>query len=123
MEVSGIQFMVRPSLNGNKNKPQLCSPRFYEESGDDFSNCLLFSIVDWDPVSWPGNDFYVGYRDTDDGIKAAATNSMAVITRTTGNYDPNSHQYLPPREFRNWEDVVVRKGIVLRTNDHLEVFQ
>ena len=33
----------------------------------------------WDYVSWPGNDFYGDLRNTDDGVKAAATNSMEVM--------------------------------------------
>ena len=57
--------------------------------GDDFSGCILFSIVAWDHVSWPGNDYFGGSRSTDDGVKAAATDSMAVLTGIEGHYDPH----------------------------------
>jgi len=43
----------------------------------------------WDHVSWPGNDFYGGSRSTDDGVKAAATDSMAALTGVEGRYAPN----------------------------------
>ena len=39
----------------------------------------LFSVVAWDHVSWPGNDFYAGQRKTDDGVKAAATTAMQIV--------------------------------------------
>ena len=72
--IEGIDFLVRPLTHGNETKPQLCQPTAYEEAGDDFSACELVSVVAWDHVSWPGNDFYQGARATDDGVKAAATN-------------------------------------------------
>ena len=72
-EISHLSFLVRPLTQGNQDKPQLCPPETYQEPGDDFSQCLLFSVVAWDHVSWPGNDFYIGARATDDGVKAAAT--------------------------------------------------
>lgn len=52
---------------GDAGKPQLCPPQRYAEHGDDFSHCQRFSVVAWDHVSWPGNDFYGGARATDDG--------------------------------------------------------
>jgi hypothetical protein len=105
-EIHGISYMVRPLTNGNEARPQLCPPSAYAEEGDDFSACSLFSIVAWDHVSWPGNDFYAGSRATDDGVKAAATNSMAVLTGVEGIYDPARREYQPPGAFRNWEAVV-----------------
>jgi hypothetical protein len=86
-EIGEISFLVRPLKKGNENKPQLCEPRTYQEDQDDFRDCALFSLVAWDHVSWPGNDFYIGSRSTDDGVKAAATNSMAVVTSVEGSYD------------------------------------
>ena len=83
------------------------------EEGDDFSGCLLTSIVAWDHVSWPGNDFFGGSRCTDDGVKAAATDSMAVLTGIEGRYDPGRGAYVPPPPFRTWEEVVIRKGLRL----------
>lgn len=44
-EFGDLSFMVRPLLQGNEQKSQLCKHSFYEEDGDDFSNCELFSCV------------------------------------------------------------------------------
>lgn len=106
-EIQGISFMVRPLRDeGNHEKSQLCRPSFFEEEGDDFSNCTLYSIVAWDHVSWPGNDFYLGSRATDDGVKAAATSSMSVFSGVLGQYDETLARYQPPKRFKNWKDVV-----------------
>ncbi len=56
-------------------------------------------------MSWPGNDFWGGARMTDDGVKAAATDLMRVITGIEGQYDPGTHAYQPPAPFQNWEQV------------------
>ena len=112
-EIHGISLMVRPLLKGNDAKSQLCPPTDYAEEGDDFARCLLFSIVAWDHVSWPGNDFFGGSRCTDDGVKAAATDSMAVLTGIEGRYDPGRGAYVPPPPFRTWEEVVIQKGLRL----------
>ena len=112
-EIHGISLMVRPLLKGNESKSQLCPPAAYAEEGDDFSGCLLFSIVAWDHVSWPGNDFFGGSRCTDDGVKAAATDSMAALTGVEGRYDPDRRAYVPPPPYRIWEEVVIGKGLRL----------
>jgi hypothetical protein len=110
-EIHGISFMVRPlTVSGNQTKAQLCSPVAYEE-GDDFSDCSLFSIVAWDHVSWPGNDYYGGSRCTDDGVKAAATSSMSVFTGVNGRYSSELGKYLPPQPFSNWGEVVEDRKI------------
>src|SRR5262249_44771579 len=44
--------------------------------------------VAWDHVSWPGNDFLGGSRATDDGVKAAASNSMSALAGVEGKYGP-----------------------------------
>lgn len=106
-EIHGISFMVRPlRAPGNGAKSQLCRPVAYEEPGDDFSDCVLYSIVAWDHVSWPGNDFFVGSRATDDGVKAAATSSMSVLTGLVGEYDAASGRYQPPQPYSSWGVVV-----------------
>ena len=92
--------MPRP---GNRGRTQLCPPAAYGEAGDDFTACRLFSLVAWDHVSWPGNDFYVGSRATDDGVKAAATDALAVLTGVTGRYDTKRSAYQPPPPLRTWE--------------------
>ena len=112
-EIHGISLMVRPLLQGNAGKSQLCHPSTYAEAGDDFSDCILFSIVAWDHVSWPGNDYFGGSRCTDDGVKAAATDSMAVLTGIEGHYDPHRSAYLPPVTYRTWEEVVIQNGLRL----------
>lgn len=109
-EIHGISLLVRPLARGNQSKPQLCHPTTYAEDGDDFSDCALYSIVAWDHVSWPGNDFFAGSRCTDDGVKAAATDSMAVLTGTKGQYDPKQCAYLPPPPYLTWGDVVKATG-------------
>ncbi len=112
-EIHGISLMVRPLLQGNAGKSQLCPPCHYAEDGDDFSACILFSIVAWDHVSWPGNDYFGGSRCTDDGVKAAATDSMAVLTGVQGRYDPQRGAYLPPEPYRTWGEVVLQNGLRL----------
>ena len=118
-EYGGASLLVRPLSKGNGSKPQLCLPTQYEDPGDDFSNCELFSVVAWDHVSWPGNDFFAGSRATDDGVKAAATNSMAILSGIEGTYDEHLHQYCPPPEYRNWSDVVKENSISLCVQDNI----
>ncbi len=105
--IEGIEFMVRPlTAPGNQAKSQLCPPPAYAETGDDFSECDLYSLVAWDHVSWPGNDFYAGARSTDDGVKAAATSAIAVLTGIDGEYVRSRGCYIPPDHFANWRAVV-----------------
>jgi hypothetical protein len=120
-EIENISLLVRPLLKSNEQKSQLCMPQYYEESGDNFSSCGLFSIVAWDHVSWPGNDFFAGSRSTDDGVKAAATNSMAVITGVEGIYSKTYHQYQPPDGYHDWGELVRRKKIQLSVESNLIV--
>lgn len=122
IEIDHISLFIRPLTKGNIGKPQLCNPRDYEENDDNFSGCRLFSFVAWDHVSWPGNDFYIGSRATDDGVKAAATNSMAVITGIEGNYNTQTNKYNPPSEYRNWRDLIFAKRIQLYIEENLVVY-
>jgi hypothetical protein len=121
LEMGQISFFVRPLTQGNASKSQLCPPPTYQEGGDDFSRCQLFSFVAWDHVSWPGNDFYLGSRATDDGVKAAATSSMATMTGVAGTYNPHTHTYDPPSGYRNWNAVVQRAGLQIQVRDNLLV--
>lgn len=105
-EIHGISYRTRPLTRGNISTPQLCHPTAYQETGDDFSGCDLYSLVAWDHVSWPGNDFWAGSRATDDGVKAAATDSMFSFSGISGNYDEHRNCYLPPAPHRTWEDAV-----------------
>jgi len=113
LEIANISFLVRPLTKNNENKAQLCKPIEYEEKGYDFSNYELFSIVAWDHVSWPGNDFYINSRVTDDGVKAAATNSMHIITGIKGSYNSETNKYLAPKEYKNWGDLVIKHQLSL----------
>ncbi|MFT5194622.1 MAG: hypothetical protein ACI85U_001631 [Candidatus Promineifilaceae bacterium] len=113
-EIGEISYRVRPLLQGNEQKPQLCYPTAYEEAGDDFSNCEFFSFVAWDHVSWPGNDFYIGSRATDDGVKGAATDVMQVMTGLEGYYSPVKNKYLQPIGFKNWDDVIGKYELEIR---------
>ena len=118
IEIDDISLFVRPLLKGNAHKPQLCKPDRYAETGDNFTNLVLFSMVAWDHVSWPGNDFYGGARSTDDGVKAAATNMMQVMTGIEGRYDDRINHYRQPAAYANWQDVVLKNRIQLEiTND------
>lgn len=110
-EIDHINYLIRPLNQGNHPLGQLCPPIAYEETGDDFSCCALFSVVAWDHVSWPGNDFYIGARMTDDGVKAAATDLMQRITGIAGVYDPQTNRYNPPKEYVNWEEVVIKNNL------------
>ena len=120
-QLGHITFRVRPLTQGNQDKPQLCSPTHYQEAGDDFSQCRLYSLVAWDHVSWPGNDFYGGARATDDGVKAAATDSMRAMTGIDGIYDPHRHAYQPPKPFNTWGQLVADKHISLAIGDRLRI--
>ena len=119
IEIHGISFLVRPLNSGNISKPQLCKPEHYAEVLGEFDDCELFSFVAWDHVSWAGNDFYRGARSTDDGVKAAATNSMAVMTGIEGKYNPAIQQYLPPTEYADWDEVVKSNKIQLEVEHNL----
>ena len=62
---------------------------------------------------------------TDDGVKAAATNSMSVLTRVEGVYNSHLNKYQPPNSFPTWKDVVedeMNQG-VLRLWDETKIWQ
>lgn len=106
----GIDFLVRPlQRTPTGGRPQLCLPGGYAECPeDDFAVCRLYSLVAWDHVSWPGNDFNAGARATDDGVKAAATSALHAITGVEGRYDAKTHAYLPPTPARTWDEILAR---------------
>jgi hypothetical protein len=111
-EHGGIDFRVSRLTQGGK--PHLSHPSAHADDDEDrerLAGCRLFSFVAWDHVSWPGNDFYGGARATDDGVKAAATNAMEVVTGVAGQYDPQRNEYLPPHPYRTWGELVRELGI------------
>jgi hypothetical protein len=103
----GIDFRVRRLTMGGK--PQLSRPVSHADDDQDrerLAGCRLFTFVAWDHVSWPGNDFYGGARATDDGVKAAATNAMEVMTGIAGCYSAGRNAYLPPDPYPTWGELV-----------------
>lgn len=105
----------------NTNRPRFCAPAHYAGPREDFSDCRLYSLVAWDPVSWPGNDFWAGARVTDDGVKAAASDLMRVITGQPGAYDRRTFSYRPPEPYPTWEALAQDQRTRLRLDDNLQV--
>ena len=120
--INDISFMVRPLVPNNAGKSQLCKPSFLGNDLGNFSDCELYSFVAWDHVSWPGNDYYVGDRVTDDGVKAAATDTMFAMTGIKGHYSKAQKRYVPPTGFSNWHEVVNQNNISLRVTNNLCVY-
>jgi hypothetical protein len=121
-EIEHISLLIRPLLKDNEGKGQLCLPSDYEDIDGEFSECTLTSFVAWDHVSWPGNDFYIGSRATDDGVKAAATSTMAMMTSFTGQYSVDSISYHPPHGYQTWGDVVAKNDLSLVCNGNLKIY-
>ena len=117
-----ITYYVRPLVQGNELKSQLCSPAELQNPGDNYDDCLLLSVVAWDHVSWPGNDFYIGARMTDDGVKAAATDLMHRITGVQGEYSAKTYRYSTPDRFQNWEEVVNHLGLEFGQSAEIYVY-
>lgn len=107
-EFGNTVFITRPLLHDLFPRPQLSTP-----SDFGFADCDLYSFVAWDHVSWPGNDYFVGGRVTDDGVKAAATDSMRALTGVKGHYSAEQSKYLPPADFSTWRAVVKQKQVTL----------
>jgi len=116
--MGGIVYRSRPSV-ANPGLPQLSSPLAWQEVGDDFSQYMLYKVVAWDHASLPGNDFFGASRFTDDGVAAAATNSMQVVTGITGNYATGA--YNPPPGYSDWEDVANKHGVKLRAQGNVKI--
>ena len=113
--VNGIDFLIRPLLKGGL--PQLCSPKRYD---DKYAQCKLVSLVAWDHVSKPGNDYWPGARATDDGVKGAATDTMPALSGYKGVYQVDR---VVPEEApeMNWSDYTRMKqegGVLLRVAEN-----
>ena len=76
-----------------------------------YDDCKLNSIVAWDHGSWPGNDFYLHSRFTDDGVKAASSNIMTIITGVDGKYCRSTNRYLPENK-QTWYDIAKQSKLV-----------
>jgi ADP-ribosylglycohydrolase len=127
-EFGKLSFLIRPLAVNERagtgfGRSQLCTPTAYEEAGDDYSGCDLYSVVAWDHVSWPGNDYWAGARSTDDGVKAAATDAMFALTGFRGRYEPSAASYLPPEGTASWESLVLEHHLHLRAVDNVTVVE
>ncbi len=125
-EFGKLSFLVRPLTVNERvgtglGRTQLRAPQDYEEAGDDYSGCDLYSVVAWDHVSWPGNDYWALSRATDDGVKAAATDAMFAMTSFRGRYDPASAGYLPPEGTSTWEELVLEHRLHLHAIDNVTI--
>ncbi|MDI1226705.1 MAG: hypothetical protein PSY14_03350 [bacterium] len=116
--ISGVDYRTRPSAL-NAGRPQLSGPVTWQENGDDFANYKLYKIVAWDHASLPGNDFFGASRFTDDGVAAAATNSMLVVTGISGHYTKGA--YNPPAGYADWEDAALQNNVKLRANGNVKI--
>ncbi|MDE1152791.1 MAG: DUF4804 domain-containing protein [Micavibrio sp.] len=117
-DFNGITYRVRPATL-NAARPQLSPPASWQEKADDFSNYRLYKIVAWDHASLPGNDFFGSSRFTDDGVAAAATDSMKSVTGIEGRYAAGGYQ--PPAGYKDWEDVCVKNGVRLLARGNVKV--
>ncbi|XP_022685865.1 uncharacterized protein LOC111258670 [Varroa jacobsoni] len=117
-----ISYRVRPYLT--HLKPQLSMPAIFQETHDnqldDFSQYHLYKLVAWDHLSYPGSDYYLGKRHTDNGVSAAATDVMSKLLGVEGSYDGRGY-YKPPKEFLIWNDVVKAYNIGLYVHQNLRV--
>jgi hypothetical protein len=91
-----LSLRVRPLLQGNVERLQLCAPVHHAEASDELSDCRLYSIVVRDQASSAGNDYRGGARMTDLGVRAAASDLMRAITKVEGRYDAVNNSYHPP---------------------------
>lgn len=120
-KIHHLHFLTRPLTKGNQGKSQLATPATFSEPNLNFQDCFLFSLVAWDHVSWPGNDYYAGSRATDDGVKAAATDSMYELTNIEGYYSTKKYAYLPPNGFANWDAVIKKYQLQMAVADKIIV--
>lgn len=106
LKVDNIKVFTRPlMLQKSYDKGQLSKPSDLI-GGSDVDDYDLYSLVAWDHVSWPGNDFFIGNRETDDGVKSAATNCMYKLTGIEGTYRVAHNKYQPPEKFATWKQVI-----------------
>ncbi len=102
-EVEGIR-MIR-WVNG----PSLLASA--QDIDPEFADTYMAKLVAWDHFSWPGNDFFANARQTDDGVSAAATNSMEVLLPKregwTYHYDTQKKSFVAHKNHKEvlWRDV------------------
>ncbi len=114
-KINGIDLYVKPLIKNGL--PQLCHPKEYDPK---FKDCHLVSFVAWDHVSKPGNDYWKGSRATDDGVKAAASNTMEVLTGLEGVYNPTTYKFVNKSEpSHNWSTISQSKKIQIPVQNKL----
>lgn len=107
-------FISKAGKFGTVNS-QLKKPEEYDAS---LKGAKFFSIVAWDHVSWPGNDFYSqNSRQTDDGVKGAASNVCQVLTGKAGEYDKATHKFKTKSNHDDWDSVIAAEEIQLHSKD------
>ncbi|TVQ17382.1 MAG: hypothetical protein EA382_18985 [Spirochaetaceae bacterium] len=123
VQIGDLTLYVRPLTRNKPGLPQLSRPDAFARAAGDpaLAESDLYSVVAWDHVSWPGNDFFVGARSTDDGVKAAATDSMFALTGFRGQYNTSTNTYDPPTDVRTWEELVLRNDLRLRATGNVVV--
>jgi len=112
-KINNITYYVIPlSASDGTGRAQLSRPASFQCPGlQGLENCELYSFVAWDHVSWPGNDYWGGSRATDDGVKAASTDTMYKLAGAQGKYE--NGMYMPPAGFgiQEWQQVLQKFGI------------
>lgn len=107
-----IRFLTTPSQIFSQTTKQLEYPE-----GTSAKTHILTSFVPWDHFSWPGNDFWIGSRVTDDGVKGASTSTMEVITKEPGIYNETKGAFEPADpHYKTWAALARAKGIKLSGN-------
>ena len=103
-----VQWRNGPSM---LSQPSTIDPKFHEGTP-------LYKFVAWDHFSWPGNDFFANSRQTDDGVSAAATSSMASLldkpAEIVYRYERTKNKFLPfegERE-RSWIHISPQQRLV-----------
>ncbi|OAJ34940.1 hypothetical protein [Piscirickettsia salmonis] len=94
-QINGIMFHTVPLMHPRSHnpQPQLCHPGDYVDGR--YAGCNSHPVVAWDGYSMPCNEMFANLRQTDDGVKGAATNAMWVMSGLVGEYDRQSFKYLP----------------------------
>ncbi|XP_054283925.1 uncharacterized protein LOC129000884 [Macrosteles quadrilineatus] len=118
-EIKYVKYRVRLNV-GPLGKSQLCHVRDYEETQGEFEGCILYKIVAWDHASLPGNDYFLGCRTTDDGVTAAATNSMELLTGVVGSYSQPGY-FMPPAGTGSWRTVASKNKTRLLAEGNIKV--
>lgn len=123
--IKNIHLHTRSFRTSPEKAAQLDSLEKYGDNAE-YIDCEHFCIVAWDHFSFPGNDFFAqNNRKTDDGVKAAATNSMLQLLPNnhgiTGTYDPQDNKFKPTgiHENMDWNTVFAEKNIELNTSNTL----